>query len=74
MFGGQCIGDMQFSTDMINWEHLPIALYPDSLGYIFSGSAVIDWKNSSGLGSIENPPMVAIYTLPRSDWGAKGKN
>ncbi len=50
------------STNMINWEHLPIALYPDSLGYIFSGSAVIDWKNSSGLGSEENPPMVAIFT------------
>ena len=37
------------SEDMIHWEHLPIALYPDSLGTIFSGSAVIDWNNSSGL-------------------------
>ena len=50
------------STDLVHWEHLPIALYPDSLGTIFSGSAVIDWKNTSGLGSEENPPMVAIYT------------
>ena len=25
------------STDLIKWEHLPIALYPDELGYIFSG-------------------------------------
>ena len=33
------------SKDLIHWEHLPIALYPDSLGYIFSGSAIIDWKN-----------------------------
>ncbi|WP_258104099.1 glycoside hydrolase family 32 protein [Marinoscillum sp. MHG1-6] len=50
------------STDMMNWEHLPIALYPDELGYIFSGSAVIDWNNTSGLGTEDNPPMVAIFT------------
>jgi len=50
------------TTDLVHWEHLPIALYPDSLGTIFSGSAVIDWNNSSGLGSSENPPMVAIFT------------
>ena len=24
------------SKDLLHWEHLPIALYPDSLGYIFS--------------------------------------
>ena len=50
------------SKDMITWEHLPIALFPDSHGYIFSGSAVIDWQNTSGFGSIDNPPMVAIFT------------
>ena len=50
------------STDLIHWEHLPIALYPDSLGTIFSGSAVIDWNNSSGLGTSGQPPMVAIFT------------
>ncbi|QMU66674.1 MAG: glycoside hydrolase family 32 protein [Flavobacteriaceae bacterium] len=50
------------SKNLIHWERLPIAIYPDSLGYIFSGSAVIDWDNTSGLGSEENPPMVAIYT------------
>lgn len=50
------------STDLMTWEHLPIALYPDSLGYIFSGSAVVDWDNTSGFGTTENPPMVAVYT------------
>ncbi len=50
------------SKDMINWEHLPIALYPDDLGYIFSGSAVVDWKNTSGFGSAASPPLVAMYT------------
>jgi fructan beta-fructosidase len=50
------------STDMIHWEELPIAIYPDSRGWIFSGSAVVDWKNTTGFGSTSNPPMVAIYT------------
>lgn len=50
------------SRDLVNWEHLPIALYPDSLGYIFSGSAVVDWNNTSGLGVNGKPPMIAIFT------------
>lgn len=50
------------SADMVHWEHLPIALYPDSLGYIFSGSAVIDWENTTGLGTEASPAMVAIFT------------
>ncbi len=50
------------SRDMIHWQHLPIALYPDSLGYIFSGSAVIDWNNTSGLQKGVHPPMIAIFT------------
>ena len=50
------------SPDMVHWEHLPIALYPDELGYIFSGSAVIDWNNTSGLQNGEHPPMIAIFT------------
>ena len=50
------------SKDLMHWEHLPIAIYPDSLGYIFSGSAVVDWKNTSGLGSERNPPLIAFFT------------
>ncbi|MDR1555974.1 MAG: glycoside hydrolase family 32 protein [Tannerellaceae bacterium] len=50
------------STDLIHWNHLPIALSPDSLGAIASGSVVYDEKNTSGLGTTENPPLVAIFT------------
>lgn len=50
------------SRDLTTWENLPIGLYPDSLGYIFSGSAVVDYGNTSGFGSVEDPPLVAIYT------------
>lgn len=47
------------STDLLTWEEHPIVLYPDSIGTIFSGSAVIDKNNTAGFG--ENA-LVAIYT------------
>lgn len=47
------------SKDLVNWQHLPIALYPDDNGTIFSGSAVIDWQNTAGFGA---EAMVAIFT------------
>jgi fructan beta-fructosidase len=61
------------SEDLVHWEHLPIALYPDSLGYIFSGSAVVDTNNSSGLGAAGNPPMVAIYTYHSAEKEKAGR-
>lgn len=50
------------SKDLLHWEHQPIALYPDSLGYIFSGSAVVDANNTSGFGKGGLVPLVAIFT------------
>lgn len=50
------------SPNLMHWTHQPIALYPDSLGYIFSGSAVLDKANTSGLGKGGKAPMVAIFT------------
>jgi fructan beta-fructosidase len=50
------------SRDLIHWEHKPIALYPDSLGYIFSGSAVVDVNNTTGFASKGEIPLVAIFT------------
>ncbi|MEO6733864.1 MAG: glycoside hydrolase family 32 protein [Ferruginibacter sp.] len=50
------------SKDLVNWQEQPIALYPDSLGYIFSGSAVVDKNNTSGFGKNGQVPMVAIFT------------
>jgi fructan beta-fructosidase len=47
------------SKDLLSWEHRPVALYPDSLGYIFSGSAVIDENNTAGFGK---DAMIAIFT------------
>ena len=50
------------SKDLIHWEELPLALYPDEHGTMFSGSAVIDYDNTSGFGKGNTPAMVAIYT------------
>jgi fructan beta-fructosidase len=47
------------SKDLVHWKQEPVALSPDSLGYIFSGSAVADIDNTSGFGKT---PLVAIYT------------
>ena len=61
------------SKDLMHWEHLPIALYPDSLGYIFSGSAVVDVNNTSGFGKDGEPPLVAIYTYHNMAGEKSGK-
>ena len=47
------------STDLLTWEEQSIVLYPDSLGTIFSGSAVIDTDNTAGFGK---GAIIAIYT------------
>ena len=52
------------SKNLVDWDQRPIALHaePLGLGYMFSGCAVIDHKNSSGLGEAGESPMVAVYT------------
>ncbi len=50
------------STDLIHWKELPIALYPDSHGTMYSGSAVVDWKNTAGFQTGDEKPLVCIYT------------
>lgn len=55
------------SRDLVHWEHLPVAL-PEADGVmIFSGSAVVDWTNTSGFGEDGRPPLVAIYTGHHTD-------
>jgi fructan beta-fructosidase len=56
------------STDLVHWEHMPIALYPDSAGYIFSGSAVVDHHNTAGFQTGEEKTLVAIYTYDKQGY------
>ena len=48
------------SPDLVHWQNLPIALYPDEIDTIFSGGAVVDEANSSGL--LPDGGLVAIYS------------
>ncbi len=61
------------SPDLVRWHQLPVALYPDSLGYIFSGSVVIDKGNTSGLGKNGKDPMIAIFTHHNPELEKKGR-
>ncbi|MFG6486185.1 glycoside hydrolase family 32 protein [Roseateles sp. BYS78W] len=53
------------STDLLHWQEHPVALAPDALGMIFSGSAVVDHDNRSGLGAEGVAPLVAMFTHHR---------
>lgn len=50
------------SRDLVHWEELGDKLLPDEMGPMFSGSAVVDWKNTSGFGKNGSPPLVLFYT------------
>jgi fructan beta-fructosidase len=67
-FGNQW-GNMSWghavSRDLVHWQQLPVAIPMQGDELIFSGSAVVDYANTSGFGTRKNPPMVAIYTSAR---------
>ena len=50
------------SRDLVHWQELPEALAPDEMGPMFSGSAVVDWANTSGFGTPGHPAQVLFYT------------
>ncbi|MCC7375795.1 MAG: 2,6-beta-D-fructofuranosidase [Verrucomicrobiales bacterium] len=50
------------STDLVHWKEVGEALAPDSFGPMFSGSAVVDVGNTSGLGKPGQPAHVLLYT------------
>jgi sucrose-6-phosphate hydrolase SacC (GH32 family) len=63
---GNFWGNMQWghatSTDLVHWQHLPVALDAANGIQSFTGTSYYDEENSSGLGSAENPPYLAFYT------------
>ena len=62
---GQSHWGHAISKDLMHWTELPVAMYPDDIGIIASGSCVIDRNNTSGLFDDSIPKesrMVAIYT------------
>jgi len=49
------------SNDLVHWEHLPLAIPRDELGDAWSGSAVVDWNDTTGFFG-GKPGLVAIFT------------
>ena len=51
------------SKDLLRWEELPTAIYPKQSGdWAFSGSAVVDAKNTSVFRTGADDVLVAAYT------------
>ncbi len=50
------------SRDLVQWKELPVALYPDEHGTMFSGSAVVDWNNTAGFQTGTEKVLVCIFT------------
>jgi len=50
------------SPDLLHWKELPVAIpeTPDEM--IFTGSVVVDEKNTSGLCEGDKPCLVSVYT------------
>jgi len=63
------------STDLVHWRELPGAIHPDHLGPIYSGSAVVDFNNTTGFQTGDEKPIVCIYTSAggRSPWSINEK-
>lgn len=57
------------SKDLVHWTQLPVAIPADNTEYVFSGSVVYDRRNTSGLGTRQNPPLVAVYTSAQKATG-----
>jgi fructan beta-fructosidase len=55
------------STDLVHWTEEPVAMEATDAEEIFSGSIVVDADNTSGLGSTDEPAMVALYTSAYKD-------
>ncbi|OMF81224.1 hypothetical protein BK145_07295 [Paenibacillus peoriae] len=50
------------SSDLVHWNEKDIALYPDPTGTMFSGSAIVDTNNVTGLQENENEVILIFYT------------
>lgn len=50
------------STNLVHWQEVGEALYPDAQGTMFSGSAVVDERNTAGFQTGAEKPIALIYT------------
>ena len=62
------------SPDLVSWVELPVAIAHTGDEHVFSGSVVVDHRDTSGFAVDGTPAMVAIYTAadPSSGRQAQG--
>lgn len=62
------------SSDLVHWQEKEIVLFADEDGTMFSGSAVIDEKNVTGLKKNDNDVILLFYTCAgNTSEASKGK-
>ena len=61
------------SPDLVHWTELTPAIVATDDEHVFSGSVVVDHRNTSGLAIDDRPAMVAVYTSadPVTGWQAQ---
>ena len=57
------------SQDLLHWQQWPHAILPYKGGTIFSGSAIVDTHNDSGLGTPNSTPLIAVFTHAQKPFG-----
>ncbi|HEY3556110.1 MAG TPA: GH32 C-terminal domain-containing protein [Kribbella sp.] len=64
------------STDLVHWQNEPVTGPQRDAGSnaFFSGSAVVDTHNTTGFGTLQNPPMVAMYTSVQQGSGVQAQS
>lgn len=50
------------SSDLVHWRQIEHAIEPGELGWIWSGSAAVDWKNTGGFQTGDEKALIAFYT------------
>ena len=72
--GGKTSGEQSHwshavSRDLMHWKHRPIAVFPDAHGACWSGSGVVDWKDTAGFQAGKDKTLVLIYTSAGKAFG-----
>lgn len=61
------------SDDLVRFQYVGRAIYPDEIGQIWSGSAIIDDDNCSGLQKGEEKTMIAFFTYSERETGIQSQ-
>ncbi|GAM42287.1 inulinase [Talaromyces pinophilus] len=61
VWGNECWGHAT-SSDLLHWDHLPVAIPVENGIESFTGTSYYDSNNTSGLGTSTNPPYLAFFT------------